>query len=198
MRSILGHRYTVWLLLALPAIGMTIGLIRGGATPEAILHPSGEFSARAMILALYCSPLVVLFPRVAIFKSLLRRRRYLGVAAFGYGLFHTILYLIEKGTIASVLGEATELAIWTGWVAFLIFVPLAVTSNNMMVKALGPRRWKNLQRAVYAAAVLTAMHWLFLDDSWNAVLIHFAPLALLELARVAKQKGLVLTKPSVN
>lgn len=164
-------------------------MFSGSVSVGQLVHPSGEFSARALILALLCSPLVAAFPRVGFFKSLMRRRRYFGVAAFGYALFHTILYLIEKGTFDAVLGEATQLAIWTGWLAFFIFVPLAVTSSDAMVRLMGARNWKRLQRTTYAAAVLTLMHWLFLDFQWAPVLIHFLPLTLLEAARVAKRRG---------
>ena len=58
------------------------------------------------------------------------RRRYLEVAAFGYALLHTVFYLIDLGTLSAVLGEALELSIWTGWVAFFIFVPLTLISNE--------------------------------------------------------------------
>ncbi|MEO9462393.1 MAG: ferric reductase-like transmembrane domain-containing protein [Marinomonas sp.] len=187
--NVIRHRYFTWAILALPAIGMSFGLSSGNVTPHELLHPTGEFSVRAMLLALFCSPLVLLFPRVKIFKSLTRRRRYLGVAAFGYGLFHTVLYLIDKGTLADILGEALLLPIWTGWVAFLIFVPLAATSHDAMVRKLGARRWKNLQRLTYAAAVLTAAHWLFLDYEWGPVLVHFVPLAALEIARIVKMRS---------
>ncbi len=189
VKAVVGHRYFIWFLLALPAIGFSIALSGGTLTVAEVLHPTGEFSARAMLLALYCSPLVVVFPRVGFFRSLLKRRRYFGVAAFGYALFHTLLYLIEKGTFAAVLGEALDLAIWTGWLAFFIFVPLAVTSSDAMIRRMGPRKWKALQQTTYVAAVLTVMHWLFLDYAWAPVLVHFAPLALLEIARIAKRRG---------
>lgn len=181
--------YFTWLLLALPSILLMQGYFRGTMSAHELLHPTGEFSARAMILALFCTPLAVLWPRVKIFRSLLKRRRYIGVAAFGYAALHTVLYLVDKGDFGAVLDEALELSIWTGWVAFLIFVPLALTSNDASIKALGTRRWKNLQRWVYLAAVLTAAHWLFLEYAIGPVLVHFVPLAVLEIARVWKQRG---------
>ena len=51
------------------------------------------------------------------------------------------------------------------------------------------RTWKQLQRWVYAAAVLTAAHWLFLKYEFGPVLFHFAPLALLEGVSVWKRRG---------
>jgi sulfoxide reductase heme-binding subunit YedZ len=114
-----------------------------------------------------------------------KNRRYLGVAAFGYALLHTIFYLIDKAGLDPVLSELPRLYIWTGWVAFLIFVPLAITSNDYFVRRMGTW-WKWLQRWTYAAAVLTLVHWAAIHD-WGGVapaLVHFAPLAVLEAYRV--------------
>ena len=115
----------------------------------------------------------------------MKRRRYLGVAAFFYALAHTVLYVIDEGTIAFTGDEVSKLYIWTGWIAFLIFVPLAVTSTDAWVHRLG-RSWKKLQQFVYAAAILTLIHWAALHD-WGGVgaaLVHFAPLAALEVYRL--------------
>ncbi len=106
-----------------------------------------------------------------------RNRRYLGVAAFGYALLHTILYLIDKAALDPVLSDLPKLYIWTGWIAFLIFVPLAITSNNWFIRKMGTW-WKWLQRWTYAAAVLTLAHWAALND-WGGIapaLVHFGPL----------------------
>lgn len=188
MKELLRSRYFTWLLLALPSLMMLKDYAAGSVTAHQLLHPSGEFSARAMILALYCTPLLVLFPKNRLVQSLMKRRRYIGVAAFGYAALHTAFYLIDKASLSEVVKEITLLSIWTGWIAFLIFVPLAATSNNWSVKRLG-RTWKQLQRWVYAAAVLTTAHWLFLEYEFGPVLFHFAPLALLEAVRVWKRRG---------
>lgn len=186
---LLKSRYFTWLLLALPSLMMLKDYVTGSVTAHQLLHPSGEFGARAMILALYCTPLLMLLPKNRLARSLMKRRRYIGVAAFGYAALHTAFYLIDKASLSVVVKEMTMLSIWTGWVAFLIFVPLAATSNNWSVKRLG-RRWKQLQRWVYAAAVLTAAHWLFLEYQVGPVLFHFAPLVLFEAARVWKRREL--------
>jgi methionine sulfoxide reductase heme-binding subunit len=186
--QIFRSRYFTWGLLAIPSIMMMRGYFYGDASAHDLLHPTGEFSARAMILALFATPLVTLFPKVKLFRSLLKRRRYIGVAAFGYGLLHTAFYVIDKGQLSAIINEILELSIWTGWIAFLIFVPLAITSNNLSMKALGARNWKNLQRLTYIAAVLTAAHWFFLEYETGPMLVHFLPLAILEIARIWKQQ----------
>ena len=73
--------------------------------------------------------------------------------------------------------------IWTGWLAFLIFIPLAITSNDRSQRWL-KSTWKKLQRWVYPAAVLTLLHWIFVHNDIGPALVHFVPLAALELFRV--------------
>lgn len=186
LKSIWDHPFTFWALLSLPAIPMILGLTSGD--PEAVenvLHPSGEFAARFMIITMMITPLMMLFRNASWPRWLMKRRRYLGVAAFFYALAHTVLYLIDEGAVAFTGGEISKLYIWTGWLAFLIFVPLAITSTDGWVRSLG-RNWKTLQQFVYAAAVLTLVHWAALHD-WGgigAALVHFTPLAFLEIYRV--------------
>ena len=186
LKSTWDHPLTFWALLSLPAIPMTLGLTSGA--PDAVktlLHPTGEFAARFMIIAMMITPLMMLFRDASWPRWLMKRRRYLGVAAFFYALAHTVLYLIDEGAIAFTGDEVSKLYIWTGWIAFLIFVPLAVTSTDAWVHRLG-RSWKKLQQFVYAAAILTLIHWAALHD-WGGVgaaLVHFAPLAVLEVYRL--------------
>ncbi len=176
--------YFFWFLLCLPAIPMLIAL--GGDDPRAIhrlLHPTGEFSARFMIIAMAITPLVMMLPGWRGPRWLMKRRRYLGVAAFGYAALHTVLYLIDKGSLDVILSDVAKAGIWTGWIAFLIFVPLAITSTDGWVAALGPR-WKALQRWVYVAAVLTLAHWLLVSHGVGGALVHATPLVLLEGYRI--------------
>jgi sulfoxide reductase heme-binding subunit YedZ len=107
-----------------------------------------------------------------------------GVAAFCYAALHTVFYLISEQTLGRVLEELPRFDIWTGWLAFLIFLPLAATSMNYAVRKLGPR-WKALHRWTYAAALLTLFKWASLDG-WQGVvpaLVNFAPLIALSAYR---------------
>jgi len=179
--------WPLWLALSLPALGMA-GQIATTTAPDVyhdLVHPTGEFAARFLIVSLLASPLVLLFRHAAFPRWLKANRRYFGVAAFAYALAHTVLYLIDKGAAGGDFGrvvtELPQLAIWTGWMAFAIFIPLAATSFDAAVRALGPD-WKALQRWTYAAAVLTLVHWAALND-WGGIgpaLVHFGPLAALE------------------
>ena len=149
--------YWLWVLLALPAFGFSIQLAtsQDPRVIQQLLHPTGEFSARFMIITMLASPLVLLLRGWRGPQWLKKNRRYFGVAAFGYAAMHTILYLVDQNSVASVLADLPKLYIWTGWIAFVIFIPLAATSMDYFVRRMGPANWKRLQRWTYAAAVLT-------------------------------------------
>ncbi len=189
MLKVLNSRITLWMLMLLPAIPMVATLVQGGVDAEGrqatefLLHPTGEFSARFMLLAMALTPLRMLFPTSKVIRWLMARRRYFGLAAFVYGAFHTLLYVIDMGSLRAVLGEFWSLGIWTGWLAFFVFIPLAITSHDWWVRRLG-RNWKMLQRTTYVAAMATLLHWLFVHNNVGAALVHFSPLAALEAYRL--------------
>ncbi len=191
VRQFLDHRYFIWTLLALPSVPMIVALINGTPVPdgkpitEMLLHPTGEFSARFLVITMALTPLRMLFPTSGFLRWMMKRRRYFGVAAFFYALLHTLLYIVDMGSLRAILGEFLALGIWTGWLAMLIFVSLAVTSTDAAVRKLGTH-WKTLQRTVYIAAVATLLHWIFVHNNIGPALVHFVPLAALELYRVAK------------
>jgi len=184
--SILKSRYFLWLLLAIPALPMLIQFTGDMSKAEELLHVSGEFSARMMIIAMLATPLRLLFNNKTWPHWLVKNRRYFGVAAFGYALLHTVFYIADMKSLQLMLDELWGLGIWTGWAAFLIFIPLAVTSNNSSQRAMG-KAWKTLQRFVYPAAVLTLIHWMFVHNHFGPALVHFIPLAALEAYRIYVQ-----------
>lgn len=178
--------YWLWAVLALPAMGMIspffeeeVRALRG------VIHGSGEFAARFMIISMMATPLFMLTKGSRFARWLRANRRYFGVAAFGYAALHTLAYVLAEGTVDRVLAEATEFDMLTGWLAFFIFIPLAATSMDYAVRRLGTW-WKPLQRWTYGAAVLTLLHWASLHNwgSWPPAAVHFAPLALLTLYRL--------------
>ncbi len=185
MGRILHSPYFFWAILAIPSMPMLAGLLSGSADAERLLHPTGEFAARFMIIAMMITPLRMIFPKTRWLIWLMRRRRYLGVAAFGYALLHTLLYIVDMGALQPMLDEFWALGIWTGWAAFVIFIPLALTSNDVSQRRL-LAGWKKLQRFVYPAAVLTLVHWIFVHNNLGPALVHFLPLAALEAWRIRK------------
>lgn len=192
---ITASKYFLWALLALPAVPMTALLIAGDFGE--VLHETGEFAARFMIIAMIATPLQMLWGHLkwplslpvlrAVPRWLIRNRRYFGVAAFGYAALHTLGYVGDLGSFQRILAELGTFGIWTGWAAFMIFIPLAVTSNNLSQRMLG-RTWKSLQRITYAAAVFTLVHWIFIEYEPGPALVHFLPLAALEGWRILHQR----------
>lgn len=181
--------WLLWIMLAAPALWF-LYLAAGpeAADLEALLHPTGEMSARLLIVALALTPLGKLFPGARAVRWLLARRRAIGVAAFGYAALHTLFYVLAMGSADEMLAELGATGIWTGWAALALMAPLALTSNDRAQRLLRAA-WKRLQRLAYPAAVLTLAHWAFVhNDAWTAA-AHFAPLALLQILRVLNLSG---------
>ena len=176
----------LWALLAVPA---ALVLHRyatvPGIWPGDLLHPTGEWSARLIIVALMLTPLGQLFPQSRAVKWLMRHRRAFGVAAFGYALLHLIFYVLDMETVAAMIAELGAPGIWTGWLALLCMAVPALISSDAAMRILR-RNWKRLQRFAYPAAVLTLVHWVLVHDGMTSALIHFAPLIFLQALRLVR------------
>lgn len=172
-----------WALLAIPAAFILYRWFAEAPLPDELVAPSGEWAARFIILAMMMTPLRLLLPRAAALAWLARRRRALGVAAFLYSLLHLAFYLAEMETLQNVLAEIRLLGIWTGWLALILMLPLALTSNDAAVRALRSA-WRKLHRLVYPAAVLVLVHWVVVHNEPGEAVLHFVPLALLEAYRL--------------
>ena len=93
-------------MLSPPAIPMIVGRALGDMRSiHQLLHPGGEVSARFMIFTMIITPLKILRRGRRGSHWLMKRRRYLVVAAFGYGLSQTVLYLHDTGTVGLSGGE---------------------------------------------------------------------------------------------
>ena len=123
----------------------------------------------------------------------MQNRRYLGVATFAYAVPHLVAYLWKLASVAKVLEEGADPGMWTGWIALIIFLALAITSNNFSTLKLG-RRWKNLHRFVYLAAILTFAHWVLVAFDPVSGLAHAGVLIALETYRVIRGTKTVLTR----
>lgn len=182
LRIILNKKLTFWVLLSLPGLFMLQRYVSGELIAMDMLHPTGEWSARFMIAAMLLSPLWALIGPRPWLGWLIQRRRALGVAAFAYAMLHLAFYIIDMGNLDDILAEFFAFGIWTGWAAMLLFLPLAMTSNDASMRAL-KAGWKRLQRLVYPAAVLVLVHWIFIHNNLGPALLHFTPLLLLIAAR---------------
>jgi sulfoxide reductase heme-binding subunit YedZ len=148
-----------------------------------VIHETGDWSVWLLIATLAATPLRLAFPRAAWALWLKRRRRDLGVATFGYALFHLLVYLVHKADPGLILREGLKPELLVGWMAFVVFAALAATSNNLSVRRLG-RRWGTLHKLVYPAAALTLAHWLLTAFEPAAAILHAGLLAAVVAARV--------------
>ena len=187
LKTILNSHYTVWLVLALPAPALLADIARHERYYAEIMYESGLLSVQLMVLALAITPLLHILrwsnSAVVVLRWMQKRRRAIGVAAFGYALLHTFFYIRETGAFDLILLEMADIALTTGWLAFVIMTVLAVTSNNFSVRKLG-RRWKLIQRTIYICAALTALHWLLIDQFLRELPIWSLPLIVLQTFRL--------------
>lgn len=169
-------------LLLVPALwwlwlGMTGGL---GVEPiEALEHKLGTFALQLLLVGLAVTPLRRL-TRV----SLIRYRRAVGLMAFAYVVMHlTVWLLLDVQQLSRAWADILKRPYITiGMAAFVLLLPLAITSNTWSVRRLGAA-WRRLHRLTYAAALLGALHYVMLVKGWQSTpLMYFAAiLALLAL-----------------
>lgn len=183
MRRLVDKKTLLWAALALPAAHILYRWFSEEVWPDELVGPAGLWSARLLILALMLTPLSMVLPRSRFVVWLIRRRRAFGVAAFGYVALHLFFYALEMETLANIWDEVELAGIWTGWLALLLMLPLALTSNDAAMRAL-KATWKRLQRLAYPAAVLTLAHWALVHNGLREALLWFAPLILLQSWRV--------------
>jgi methionine sulfoxide reductase heme-binding subunit len=191
MRAFFMKRW-LWFVLALPAVAIAV---QGFTSTDMhavhnLLEPSGEASARLLIIALCATPLSMMWPGWWGSGLLIRNRRAIGVAAFLYGCLHLVLYLVASGSLATIWGQLGWTYILLGWLAFLLLIPLAVTSTNGAMRRLG-RNWKRLHRLAYLAAALTFLHWVAIygGSILVNVTLNFSPILVLAAYRAWRKWG---------
>ena len=132
-----------------------------GANPiEKITHFTGGWALRLLWITLAITPLRKLFG----WNSPLRLRRMLGLYAFFYACLHFLTYLVldQFFDFEEILKDIFKRPYITiGFTAFVLLIPLAMTSTNKMTKQLG-RRWKQLHQLIYIIAVCAILHFLWL------------------------------------
>ena len=128
---------------------------------EDITHRTGLATLRVLVATLAVTPLV----RISGWSHLMKLRRLIGLFAFFYVTLHLGTYLLfdQFFSIAGIVEDVAKRPyITVGFGAFLLLLPLAVTSTKRMVKRLGGARWKTLHSLVYVAAAAGVVHYLWL------------------------------------
>jgi len=158
---------------------------------EYLMHFTGEWAARLLILTLCISPLRQLTSSA----NVLRLRRPLGLYTFFYACMHLLFFLhFYLGWLPSDLWE--ELVerpfITVGFSAWLVMLTLAITSNTSMQRRLR-QNWRRLHRGIYGVAILVSLHilWQARSDIGEALLysLLFAGLLLWRFARYRKKQA---------
>lgn len=175
----------LWLNGALPAVFLLSDLMTGrlGANPpEAILRTTGVVAIIFLVLTLMVTPLMRQRPLL----WLARHRRWLGLWSFYYAALHLAAYAVfDKELVAAEIARdiVKRPFILLGFAAFLLLIPLAITSTDRMVLRLGPKRWKRLHRATYLIAILATLHYdlIVKSDIFYPVLFALAFLLLFAL-----------------
>ena len=163
--------------LALEIFG--VGRMSLGANPiEELIHRLGIWGLNFLLITLAVTPLRRLTGK----GWLLRFRRMFGLFAFFYVLMHFLTYagLDQRFDLPVIFEDIAERPFITvGFTAFLLLIPLALTSTNAMIRRLG-RRWQKLHRLVYLIAILGVVHfyWQVKLDTLEA-LVYAAILAVL-------------------
>ncbi|PZP35773.1 MAG: sulfoxide reductase heme-binding subunit YedZ [Roseateles depolymerans] len=159
----------LFLLCAAPLGWLVYGAVadRLGANPaEALIWGLGDWTLRGLLLTLAITPLRELTGLAA----LARFRRMLGVFSFVYASLHLLAYGwldmgLDFGDIAADIPKRPFILI--GFTAWLLMLPLAATSFNRAIKALGARRWQTLHKAVYAIGIAGVLHFVWLRGGKN-------------------------------
>ncbi|HWN83427.1 MAG TPA: protein-methionine-sulfoxide reductase heme-binding subunit MsrQ [Candidatus Udaeobacter sp.] len=147
----------------IPLAAIVIQAQRGTLSANPIaeaLNRLGLLALIFLILALAMTPLRVLFG----WTWPLRIRRMLGLLAFFYAALHFTTYLVlDQGfAFRAVFQDVLKRRfIFVGFAAFVLLIPLAITSTNAMVRRLGFRAWQRLHRLAYVATILGVIHFVW-------------------------------------
>jgi len=191
-------RPALWLLVTLPMVWIAARLFtRGlGANPiERLEMETGWWTLRLLAASLAVTPLIT-FTR---WGWLIPQRRFLGLAAFFYALTHLLVYVGVDHFFAfdDIIEDVLKhLYVTVGMTAFLLLLPLAITSTKGWIKRLGGRRWNQLHKLVYLAGILGCVHFLWaVKKDKTEPIIYCVVFAILFALRLVKRRP---TRPPVT
>jgi sulfoxide reductase heme-binding subunit YedZ len=187
MNRLLSHSLAKPLVFALCLLPLSWLLYRVvqdqlGANPqEALIRATGDWALRFLVIVLAVTPL----RELSGLSALARYRRMLGVFMYFYALLHFLSYSgFDMGfDVADIFNDIVKRPfILVGSLALLLLTPLAATSLNAAIRALGAKRWQSLHRLVYAVAGLAILHFFWMRAGKNdfaEVAVYAGILALL-------------------
>ena len=126
-----------------------------------ITEETGTWALRFLLLTLCVTP----FRKLTGWTEVIRYRRMLGLYAFFYGFMHFLTYawLDQFFSIPGIVQDVYKRPFITaGFSAFVVMIPLAITSTKKRIARLGGRRWQLLHRLTYVGAIAGVVHYLWL------------------------------------
>jgi sulfoxide reductase heme-binding subunit YedZ len=155
----------VWIACLYPLAVLVYGCVMDTIGPDptqAITFSTGLAALRLLILSLAITPLRQIWPRLS---WLIKFRRLLGLFAFFYASLHLFAYVglynyFERHMIMEDI--LRRRFVTAGLLAWLLLVPLAVTSTTGWIKRLGGKRWQALHKLVYVTMCLAIVHYWWL------------------------------------
>ncbi|GGA30781.1 protein-methionine-sulfoxide reductase heme-binding subunit MsrQ [Neptunicoccus cionae] len=174
-------------ILLLPGLWLFWSVLQSpGPNPvETLEHGLGEYALKLLVLGLLVTPL-----RDLVGVNLIKYRRAIGLMAFFYVCAHLLVYLVLDNQFwwdALVKDITKRPYIIVGVLAFVILIPLAITSNNRAIRKLGPKRWRLIHYGAYLAVILGAAHFVMLKRTWQTEPLVYLAIALVLVAyRVPK------------
>ena len=194
----------VVLVCVAPVVWLAWAAVQGrlGANPiSEITKETGTWTLRFVVLTLAITPV----RKLTGWNLLVRYRRMLGLFAFAYGTMHltTYVWLDQFFDVASITKDVFKRPFITvGFAAFLLMVPLALTSTTGWIRRLGGKRWQALHRLIYATAVLGVVHywWLVKADvsrplAYGALVATLLAVRLLRRRVAPAARGVVAPRP---
>ncbi|MEM6384594.1 MAG: protein-methionine-sulfoxide reductase heme-binding subunit MsrQ [Pseudomonadota bacterium] len=158
-------------------LGLTGGL--GFEPIKELEHSLGELALQLFIVTLAVRPL-----REWTGVNLMKHRRALGLITFFYVALHLIVWLfLDVGILSEIWADIVKRPyITVGMASFVLMIPLAITSNNLSLRKLGPKRWRGWHKLTYPAAVLAALHYVMLAKGFQIEPLVYLAITLLLLA----------------
>jgi sulfoxide reductase heme-binding subunit YedZ len=157
----------VFFLASIPFLLLVWRSFRGDLTAnpvEFFQHQTGDWTLRFLVFTLSITPLRKLFN----LPELIRFRRMLGLFAFFYVCLHFLTYLgpDQSFNLAGMSKDVVKRPFITvGFAAFVLLIPLAITSSAGWIRRLGGKRWQALHRSIYGCAILGVVHYYWLVKS---------------------------------
>lgn len=170
---IAGAAWAGWLFY----LGLTGGL---GVEPiNALEREYGDVGLKLLVLGLAVTPL-----RTYLGLNLLRFRRAIGVTTFFFILAHfSVWAILDVQSLERVWADILKRPYVTvGMLAFVLMIPLAMTSNNLSLRKMGGAAWRKLHKLTYPIAVLGAVHYLWLVKGFQIEPIIYLVIILALLA----------------